>query len=126
MTTETQDDGGSMTGQDDCIFCRIATGELPATIVRQTPRVLAFRDLSPQAPVHVLVVPRDHHPNVAALAAADPATLAELVAVGSEVAAEEAGGHYRMVFNTGARVGQSVFHVHAHVLGGRGMTWPPG
>ena len=115
-----------MSAEPECVFCRIVAGEIPATIVRSGPRVLAFRDLAPQAPTHVLVVPRDHHRDVEALAAADPPTLAELVAVAAEIASVEAGGEYRLVFNTGARAGQSVFHVHAHVLGGRDLLWPPG
>jgi histidine triad (HIT) family protein len=110
----------------DCIFCRIVAGEVPADVVHAGPRVLAFRDLNPQAPTHVLVVPRDHHDDVTALAAADPSALAELVAVGASIAKAEAQGQYRLVFNTGTAAGQSVFHVHGHVLAGRAMTWPPG
>jgi histidine triad (HIT) family protein len=112
--------------QDSCLFCRIVAGEIPATRVRDSPRTLAFRDLNPQAPTHVLVIPRDHHPSVAALAAADPELLAELVRETQAVADEEKLSAYRLVFNTGAEAGQSVFHVHAHVLGGRSMRWPPG
>ncbi len=114
-----------MTAVDDCLFCKIASGAIPADLVAEGERVVAFRDLSPQAPTHVLVIPREHHVNVGALAS-DPATMAELVATAAEVAARECDGEYRLVFNTGARAGQSVFHVHGHVLGGRGMTWPPG
>jgi histidine triad (HIT) family protein len=114
-----------MTAMDDCLFCRIVSGGIPAELVAQGDRAVAFRDLNPQAPTHVLVVPRDHHENVAALAA-DPAALAEVVAIAGRVAAAECAGQYRLVFNTGAAAGQSVFHVHAHVLGGRAMTWPPG
>jgi histidine triad (HIT) family protein len=115
-----------MTTEDGCIFCSIVAGDIRAEIVTRTDRVLAFRDLNPQAPTHVLVISLDHHKNVVDLAAADPEALAELVAVGSEVAAKEAGGPFRLVFNTGAEVGQSVFHVHGHVLAGRPFTWPPG
>jgi histidine triad (HIT) family protein len=111
---------------DNCIFCKIVNGEIPATVVRSGERVLAFRDLAPQAPVHVLVIPRDHHRDVTALAEADPAALAELVRVGAGIAAEEGDGEFRLVFNTGAGVGQSVFHVHGHILAGRPFTWPPG
>jgi histidine triad (HIT) family protein len=114
-----------MTTEDDCIFCKIVAGDIPADVVTRTDRVLAFRDLNPQAPTHALVVPLDHHRDVVELAAADPEALAELVAVGAEVA-KEAGGPFRLVFNTGAEVGQSVFHVHGHVLAGRSFTWPPG
>ncbi|WP_019633931.1 histidine triad nucleotide-binding protein [Actinomadura atramentaria] len=112
----------------DCLFCKIVAGEVPAEIVRESERAVAFRDINPQAPTHVLVVPRAHHPNAAALAAADPASLAEVVAEAHQVAVGDgvADGGYRIVFNTGREAGQTVFHVHAHVLGGRGLNWPPG
>jgi histidine triad (HIT) family protein len=111
---------------DDCLFCQVVSGELPADIVLEGAAVIAFRDINPQAPTHVLVVPRDHYPDVAALAAADPAVLAELVLVGRQVATAEGHDDYRLVFNTGVGAGQSVFHVHGHVLAGRPMSWPPG
>jgi histidine triad (HIT) family protein len=110
----------------DCIFCRVVAGTIPGEVVARTDRVLAFRDLNPQAPTHVLVVTLDHYQDVPALAAADPQTLAEIVQVGAEIAQKEAGGQFRLVFNTGAEVGQSVFHVHGHVLAGRSFAWPPG
>jgi histidine triad (HIT) family protein len=111
----------------DCLFCRVVAGEIPATLVRDSERVLAFRDISPQAPSHVVVIPKAHHSDVAALAAADPVLAGELLATVGEVAATEGlGDGYRVVFNTGAQGGQTVFHVHAHLLGGRAMTWPPG
>jgi histidine triad (HIT) family protein len=112
----------------DCLFCGIAAGEIPATIVSSNPRTIAFRDINPQAPVHVLVIPRDHHANVAELAAAGDGLLADLVAHAHEIAVTEgiAESGYRVVFNTGTQAGQTVPHVHAHVLGGRLMTWPPG
>ena len=121
-----------MASRDSCLFCRIVAGDVPAEIVRIGQRVVAFRDVNPQAPLHVLVVPRDHHGDVAALAAADPQALAELVEVGRSLAAsegnqgEEGDGSYRLVFNSGAGAGQSVFHVHGHVLAGRPFGWPPG
>ncbi|SFL01400.1 histidine triad nucleotide-binding protein [Geodermatophilus ruber] len=117
---------------DDCLFCRIVAGEIPADAVRETDRTLAFRDIDPQAPTHVLVIPREHHRNVAALAAADPGLLAELVDAAHAVAQQEglvtdgSDPGYRLVTNTGPQAGQSVDHVHLHVLGGRRMTWPPG
>jgi histidine triad (HIT) family protein len=114
------------TNDPDCLFCKIAAGDVDADVVTRTDRVVAFRDLNPQAPLHVLVIPRDHHADVGALAHQDAETLAELVRVGSSVAADEAEGQFRLVFNTGRQTGQSVFHVHGHVLGGRSMTWPPG
>ena len=110
----------------DCLFCRVVAGELPATVVRESARTVAFRDLSPQAPTHVLVVPRTHFETVAALAAADPGLLAEVVGEAAAVADAEGLAGHRLVFNTGAAAGQQVFHVHAHVLGGRPMRWPPG
>jgi histidine triad (HIT) family protein len=112
----------------DCLFCGIAAGDIPATIVSANSRTVAFRDINPQAPVHVLVVPRAHHANVAELAAAEVGLLAELVAHAREVAVAEgiADSGYRVVFNTGPEAGQTVNHVHAHVLGGRAMSWPPG
>jgi histidine triad (HIT) family protein len=112
----------------DCLFCGIAVGEIPATIVSAHDRTVAFRDINPQAPVHVLVIPRDHHPNLAELAGAGEGLLADLVAHAREVAVAEgvADSGYRIVFNTGPEAGQTVAHVHAHVLGGRPMSWPPG
>ena len=109
-----------MRGMADCLFCRIVAGEVPAKIIRETDRTVAFRDIAPQAPTHVLVVPREHHENAATLAAADPGLLAALVTDGAAAAAaegiEESG--YRLVFNAGPDSGQTVFHVHLHVLGG--------
>ena len=111
----------------DCLFCRIVAGELPATVVHETDRVLAFRDIAPQAPVHVVVVPKDHHADVSALSVADPGLAGELLAAAADVARlEHLERGFRLVLNTGADGGQTVFHVHVHLLGGRGLTWPPG
>ncbi|MEY4135911.1 MAG: hypothetical protein RL205_39 [Actinomycetota bacterium] len=110
----------------DCLFCRIVAGEIPADIVLRTDDFVAFRDIAPQAPVHVLVIPAAHHANAGELAQADPLLAGRLMATAQEVAAAEGLDDYRLVFNTGADAGQSVFHVHGHVLGGRAMTWPPG
>jgi histidine triad (HIT) family protein len=112
----------------DCLFCKIVTGDTPAELVAESGRTIAFRDINPQAPTHVLVIPKDHHPDLAALAAADGSLLTEVAAQAHQVAAAEGitADGYRVVFNTGPRAGQTVFHVHAHVLGGRDMTWPPG
>ena len=112
----------------DCLFCGIAAGEVPATIVSEKSRTVAFRDINPQAPVHVLIIPRAHHPNLAELATEAEGLLAELASHAAEVAESEgiAPGGYRVVFNTGPDAGQTVDHVHAHLLGGRAMTWPPG
>ncbi|MBV2357909.1 histidine triad nucleotide-binding protein [Streptomyces sp. J2-1] len=112
--------------QDDCLFCKIVAGNVPATVVRETDTTLAFRDINPQAPTHVLVIPKAHHPNAAALAAADPALTADVLTAAQAVADVEKLDSYRLVFNTGAGAGQTVFHAHAHVLGGRGLQWPPG
>ena len=111
---------------DDCLFCKVVSGDVPADVVHEGDAVIAFRDINPQAPTHVLVVPRDHYPDVASLAAADPAVLAELVLVGRQVATTEGHDDYRLVFNTGAGACQSVFHVHGHVLAGRPLSWAPG
>ncbi|MER7763015.1 histidine triad nucleotide-binding protein [Streptomyces sp. NPDC097619] len=114
--------------QADCLFCKIVKGEIPATVVRETETTVAFRDINPQAPTHVLVIPRLHYPDAASLAAAEPTVLADVLREAGEVAEQEkvAGTGYRVVFNTGAGAGQTVFHAHAHVLGGRGLEWPPG
>ncbi|GAA1997482.1 MAG: histidine triad nucleotide-binding protein [Nocardioides sp.] len=110
----------------DCLFCKIVAGEVPAEVVHVTERTVAFRDLNPQAPTHVLVVPREHHANAAELAAGDPQASAELVTTAAAVATAEGHDDYRLVFNTGADAGQTVFHTHLHLLAGRSMTWPPG
>jgi histidine triad (HIT) family protein len=114
--------------QHDCLFCKIVSGDVPATVVRESARTLAFRDINPQAPTHVLVIPKEHHPTAAGLAASDGDLLAEIVREAHEVAVDDgvADTGYRVVFNTGPGAGQTVFHVHAHVLGGRGLNWPPG
>lgn len=111
----------------DCLFCRIVADEIPADVVLRRDDVLAFRDINPQAPVHVLVIPAAHYADVAELAAADPELAGRLLQAAAEVAtAQGLDSGYRVVLNTGADAGQSVFHVHAHVLGGRSLTWPPG
>lgn len=126
MSTPAQETGLSTDRSRDCLFCRIVAGDVPADVLRESPGTLSFRDVSPQAPTHVLVVPRDHHADVGALAAQDGDLLAEIVREASSVAADEGLTDYRLVFNTGPGAGQSVFHVHGHVLGGRDMGWPPG
>lgn len=113
-----------MTGNDpntdrdpDCVFCKIVAGEIPSDLVHEDDQVVAFRDLHPKAPVHVLVVPRAHHRDVTRLAG-EPELLAHVVDVAGRIASSEADGDFRLVFNTGESAGQSVFHVHAHVLAG--------
>ncbi|SDJ34312.1 histidine triad (HIT) family protein [Nonomuraea maritima] len=112
----------------ECLFCKIVAKEIPAEIVHETGRTLAFRDINPQAPTHVLVVPKQHHADAAALAKADDGLADDVLKTAHDVAVHEgvAEEGYRIVFNTGPGAGQTVFHVHAHVLGGRSLTWPPG
>jgi histidine triad (HIT) family protein len=112
----------------DCLFCTIAAGDIPAVRVLSSARTTAFRDINPQAPVHVLVIPKEHYPDLASLASAGDGLLEELTAQALAVARAEgiADSGYRIVFNTGTNGGQTVAHAHAHVLGGRPMSWPPG
>ena len=110
----------------DCLFCKIAGGQIPAQVVKQNAHMLAFKDINPQAPTHVLVIPTRH---VASLnESTDAALVGELVHFARQVAHEQglAQRGYRVVVNTNADGGQTVFHLHLHVLGGRRMTWPPG
>ena len=111
---------------DDCVFCKIAKGEIPAKFVAESTTCIAFRDLAPQAPVHVLVIPRAHVPSLNEVAS--PALMADVLQMAREIAKQEgiAASGYRVVFNTNADGGQSVHHLHAHVMGGRHMAWPPG
>ena len=113
----------------DCIFCRIAAGDIPADVVARSEGALAFRDLNPQAPTHVLVIPRHHVPSAGHLTDAERApVLGELMRLAVAVAAQLglADQGYRLVVNTGANGGQTVDHLHVHLLGGRQMRWPPG
>lgn len=111
---------------EDCLFCKIVAGDVEGEVVQTTERTVAFRDINPQAPLHVLVVPREHHPNAAAVASGDPETASELVRTAATVASSEGYDDYRLVFNTGASAGQVVFHAHLHLLAGRAFDWPPG
>ncbi len=112
----------------DCLFCKIVNGQIPAAIVYQDERVVAFKDINPQAPMHVLVVPRRHIASLNDLAADDDGLVGEMVRRGAALAASH--GHsergFRTVFNCNADAGQTVFHIHLHVLGGRTLSWPPG
>ena len=110
----------------DCIFCKIIDGQIPADIVYKDENVVAFNDLNPQAPTHVLLVPTLHAENAAALAEASSVVTAALFKAAKLIATERQLPGYRTVLNTGAAVGQSVFHAHLHLLGGRDFTWPPG
>jgi len=114
-------------GPSDCLFCKIVARQIPADIIHETATTLAFRDLLPQAPTHVLVIPKEHQPNVVALGASSPQAVVDLFeAVGAVANQEGLEAGYRTLFNTGALAQQMVFHAHVHVLGGRAMTWPPG
>jgi histidine triad (HIT) family protein len=111
---------------DDCLFCRIVRGEIPAKLVAEDDHSVAFRDINPQAPVHIVIIPREH---VASLdQATDPAMLGRLSLMAADLARKEgiSESGYRTVVNTNAAAGQTVFHVHLHLLGGRSMHWPPG
>jgi histidine triad (HIT) family protein len=112
----------------DCIFCRIASGDLEAKLVHEDDDIVAFRDSNPQAPTHVLVVPRRHLATVNDLAETDAGLVGRLVLAARRIAAEEgiAEDGYRLVLNCNRGAGQSVFHIHLHLLGGRPMRWPPG
>ena len=114
--------------EQDCLFCKIAAGEIPAQVVYTDEHALAFRDINPQAPTHVLVIPRRHVASLADASDADEPLLGRLFLTAARVAAQEGltEGGYRTVVNTGAGAGQSVFHIHLHVLGGRPLSWPPG
>jgi histidine triad (HIT) family protein len=110
----------------DCLFCRIIQGEIPATIVYRNEDVVAFRDINPQAPTHVIIVPTVHVENAVELATTSSALAVAVLVAADEIATMENLDGYRTVFNTGASVGQSVFHAHLHLLGGREFSWPPG
>ena len=111
-----------------CLFCKIAAGEIPASTVYEDDRLFAFNDINPQAPMHVLVIPKRHIATLNDLAADDDALVGAMVRTAAAIAREKGydGPGFRTVFNCNAQAGQTVFHVHLHVLGGRTMTWPPG
>lgn len=112
----------------ECLFCRIAAKELPSELVYEDELVLAFRDINPQAPVHLLLIPKEHVGSVIEIEAAHPLLPSRLLRVAKELAAREglAESGYRLVVNTGPDAGQSVHHLHVHLLGGRTLGWPPG
>ena len=111
-----------MESEKDCVFCKIAAGEIPSQKVYEDDRVLAFKDLHPVAKVHVLVIPKKHYSDVGEVAASDPDLLAHIVEVAKKIAQDEYDGSYRLVFNTGTDAGQTVFHAHAHVLTGERLA----
>ncbi len=112
----------------DCIFCKIAAGDIPASLVYQDEHVTAFHDINPQAPVHVLIIPNQHVESLAAVTGDDAATVGRLLTVAGNIAqlTGVAASGYRIVFNVGRDAGMAVYHLHAHLLGGRGLGWPPG
>jgi histidine triad (HIT) family protein len=111
---------------DNCLFCKIVAGDIPASIVKKTDRVTVFKDIAPEAPTHLLVIPNQHFANMAEVAASEPALVGEIISVADQVATELGLSSYRTNINTGAGAGQSVFHAHLHLLGGRAFAWPPG
>ena len=112
----------------ECIFCGIVSGSLPTELIHENDRLVAFRDITPQAPTHVLIVPREHIESVAALEAEHAALVGEMILAANTIARQEGIGEtgYRLVFNCGRAAGQSVDHLHLHLLGGRALGWPPG
>jgi diadenosine tetraphosphate (Ap4A) HIT family hydrolase len=114
--------------EENCLFCKIVEGKIPAELVHQDDFCVVIRDINPQAPMHVLVIPREHLESLDDAAQSDEVVLGHLLRVGARVANEQGHGEsgYRTVVNTGAGAGQSVFHLHVHVLAGRRLNWPPG
>ena len=112
----------------DCLFCKIVAGDIPASIVHRDEHFVAFKDINPQAPLHVLIIPRRHIASLNDLSPEDDDLVGEMVRRAAAIAREHgvADRGYRTVFNCNADAGQSVFHIHLHVLGGRGLSWPPG
>ena len=114
--------------ETDCLFCKIGAGEIPADIVHETDEVVAFRDINPQAPTHALIIPKRHSASINALQEGDADIVGKLFLAAKEIARDEgfAEPGYRVVMNCNAAAGQTVFHIHLHLLGGRDLTWPPG
>jgi histidine triad (HIT) family protein len=112
----------------DCLFCKILKGEIPASIIYEDERMIAFKDINPQAPLHALIVPKRHIASLNDLTPDDDALVGEMIRRAAAIAKQHgyADRGFRTVFNTNAEAGQTVFHIHLHVLGGRGLTWPPG
>jgi histidine triad (HIT) family protein len=128
VSTEDERERGDSLTDSDCLFCRILRGEIPAELVHSDPEVVAFRDIHPQAPTHILIIPRAHIPSVNELGSGQAELMGRLFLVARELAGEEGVSEegYRMVVNAGPAAGQTVFHIHLHLLGGRDMRWPPG
>ena len=111
---------------DNCLFCKIINGDIPSDKLYEDDDVFVFRDIAPQAPVHFLVIPKKHISGPCEVAEADEQLMGKLIRVADRVAGQEGVSHYRLVFNNGEEAGQTVFHIHMHVLGGRNLSWPPG
>jgi histidine triad (HIT) family protein len=113
---------------DECLFCRIASGDLESTMVHQDDMAVAFRDINPQAPTHIVIIPRKHIPSLNDLSDSDDAVVGHLVRIAADIGRAEGVGDtgYRLVANCGPAAGQSVDHLHFHLLGGRNLSWPPG
>ena len=112
--------------EESCLFCKIIGGKIPGDFVHQDDNCVVLRDINPQAPMHVLVIPRQHMESLDEASQKEEGLLGHLLRVGARVANDQGHENYRTVINTGAGAGQSVFHLHVHVLGGRQMNWPPG
>jgi histidine triad (HIT) family protein len=110
----------------DCLFCKMAAGEIKPKVAYEDNDILAFHDINPQAPVHLLVIPKKHIEKISDLGPADAETIAKVVCGAQKIAAKNSWNDYRLVFNNGPEAGQTVYHVHLHLLSGRRMTWPPG
>jgi len=112
----------------DCLFCKLIAGEIPANVVYQDDQVFAFRDINPQAPTHILIIPKRHIPGVLSIAEVDAGVIEHIFQVAAELAKQEgiADSGFRLVANSGPDAGQTVFHLHFHLLGGRTLGWPPG
>ena len=111
---------------EDCLFCKIIQGDIPSDKLYEDDEVLAFRDIAPAAPVHFLVIPKKHISGPSAVAEEDEQLMGKLIRIGNQIAKKEDIEQFRLVFNNGAEAGQTVFHIHMHVLGGRSLSWPPG
>ena len=109
---------------DDCIFCKISSGEIPSEFIYEDEKVAAFRDLYPQGPFHILIIPKEHFASIKDMK--DESLIGHLFKIGNKIASENKIENFRYVINTGEEAGQTVFHVHLHLIGGRKMTWPPG
>jgi histidine triad (HIT) family protein len=111
---------------DNCLFCKIISGSIPANKVAESNKLLAFRDINPQAPTHILIIPKEHVASVKDLSSSQALVLTDMTLMAQEIAKSEGLSDFRLVMNTGAGAGQTVFHLHMHLLGGRDFTWPPG